>query len=112
MQELKPCPFCGGDVFINDCFCFECKKCGAITRFPLSEREQKNADAGLVLNNFDREYNYDRWNARYESTCRIEKVNDGLTRGWWHCLVCDGYIPAPDDISFCPYCGARIEVVD
>ena len=41
-------------------------------------------------------------------TCQIEKVKDGLTPDWWHCLACDGYIPAPDEISFCPYCGAKV----
>lgn len=33
MSELKPCPFCGGEAFINlerDCRWVECRKCGAM----------------------------------------------------------------------------------
>ena len=43
-----------------------------------------------------------------ERTCHMSRDLDGLSRRWWRCSDCDGVAPAPDQFSFCPYCGARV----
>ena len=70
MTELKPCPFCGGEVDISSCSAntgkhiirgtFDCNHCGAkitlkteYNQFPVSELE-------------------DAWNRRYEPVSEID----------------------------------------
>lgn len=103
-MKQKPglCPFCGakyGDDHEDGCF------------IPMSAAVRMSSIIGEP-SPYSIEQLVEAWNTRYEPTCQIEKVTDGLTPDWWHCLACDGYIPAPDEISFCPYCGARVEKVD
>lgn len=43
-----------------------------------------------------------------ERTCHMVKERDGLSRGWWRCSECGGVAPAPDEFSYCPYCGAKV----
>lgn len=50
MAELKPCPFCGGQVqmfsgFIAGVTMIVCKKCRAIVSFGGKEREQETVKA-------------------------------------------------------------------
>lgn len=119
MNELKPCPFCPPDT-PNEPYCRETEEssncfterdgyqcevvcdCGASKAGSIEPTIKKALVSAI-----------EAWNTRYEQTCRIEKVKDGLTRGWWHCFYCGGFTPAPDEISYCPYCGFKVaEVVD
>lgn len=120
-DELKPCWHCGGEVFINDYGCFECKKCGMVARMPMSKQEKANAENGLMIGNFDYEHNVKAWNTRAERTCKVlcdSRPNgaEGLGR-FGICSECGGKIETVDQFSkryeepdvFCRKCGARVE---
>ena len=110
MSELLPCPFCGGEAFVNDdptgnggkphmsgnvglgrLWSVECDECGA--------------DAGFWQ---DRDVAIAAWNSRVERTC--EFTPDGMMddRLWYSCSNCGGYITTDYGMpSYCPHCGAR-----
>ena len=119
MSDLKPCPFCGGEAFVNDnpigtsnetlnmrggvglgrLWSVECDECGADAGYAQSVEEAIR-----------------RWNSRAERTCRM--VPDGNDCG--HCSACgyeyDWYsgvgLPTEDpfeyDGKYCRNCGAKV----
>lgn len=62
--ELKLCPFCGGEVYMDDSELFVCDDCGMNMRFPSSPRQKINAEHGLIINNYDRDWHIEKWNQR------------------------------------------------
>lgn len=62
MGDLKPCPFCGGEVkhqlMLDGSYSFNCYNCGLDARFPedfnFSQDDLKLAES--------------KWNTRYEKT--------------------------------------------
>ena len=111
MSNLKPCPFCGGEAFVNDdptgnggkphmsgnvglgrLWSVECDECGA--------------DAGFWQ---DRDVAIAAWNSRAERTC--EFAPDGMMddRLWYSCSNCGGYITTDYGMpSYCPHCGCKV----
>ena len=85
MSDLKPCPFCGGEAFVNDnpigtsnetlnmrggvglgrLWSVECDECGADAGYAQSVEEAIR-----------------RWNSRAERTCRMVPVVNGRV---WKC---------------------------
>lgn len=96
MEELKPCPFCGGEEIMfeweaNYVSAF-CEKCGSRAAFKTSLEEAAAS-----------------WNARTERTCKqvITEHNDGMMPPFIvHCSECGaqwGYTP-----NYCPNCGVKV----
>lgn len=104
MDELKPCPFCGGKPIIKrtELLCAEqyyvlCK-CGLLARFVKDEHNKEQ-----VIN---------RWNSEeykhidcFMFQLRPEEDIDGCK-----CSNCNIIIPflTGKDFNFCPKCGARV----
>ena len=110
-EELKPCPFCGGEPEIVECdygmyftgyavYCRQCSvKVGVTGR--LGEAYEWvpifSTEADAIAS----------WNTRCERTCKVELTPDN--DGWceWRCSVCaSNHVDAYD--KFCPNCGSRV----
>ena len=102
-DELKPCPFCGGEAEIityrmadNDEFCINeiyCDSC----RMSMMQPEVSEAEAAAA------------WNTRHEETCRVTKEHvdiDGerMTDYSCGCLNQSGW-----GHNYCPNCGRKVE---
>lgn len=103
-EQLKPCPFCGGDAelqkslggpFTEDatrvsfrvaCKDLECQ--GGYSNFWHTTPEDAMA----------------AWNRRAERTCHY--VYDEMACGWV-CSEFGGLEPVGDNVRYCPDCGAR-----
>lgn len=93
MNELKPCPFCGGEaVYIcgfNSKTTIECLNCH------------------VSMDNVT-----ERWNMRYTPTCRkvensrIYKMSDGRELYDDGCSICNAYLGDAD--NYCSNCGAKV----
>ena len=90
-DELKPCPFCGGEAEItkwHEGYFAECKKqhCGGTIGAYKTEEEAIEA-----------------WNKRSERTCKVtpSKNLQGI-------VVCECGEPFPEYYDYCPYCGAKV----
>lgn len=94
-NELKPCPFCGGEAAFgaNSCQGFEyvrCVSCKARTWSCYNTKEQA-AEA---------------WNTRAERTCKPKWERD--SQGYLT-LVCDMcHKPIDYTDNFCAKCGAKV----
>lgn len=115
MNELESCPFCGGEIEIDDSEMFTCLDCGLIARFPKSPKQAKNAEHGLLINNYDIAWHIGHWNTRAKKTCEGHRCEE---TGEWVCHKCggslagcmfdpvrDGFVDVP---NFCPNCGAKV----
>lgn len=107
MEELKPCPFCGGEAmeFTGEDaaphrWTVECAVCGA--HVGSDTRHKARA----------------KWNRRAERTCRVECYPPGYEDNLHYevCSECGTILTAsrPGDrhaarASYCPHCGARVE---
>lgn len=103
MNELKPCPFCGGtDIRIKrdltcgfETFSMQCMVCDAPQNYHDSER-------GAI----------DAWNTRAERTCTFEPESSGLL-GQYKCSSCNDTVHVASlkvlkRLHYCPNCGARV----
>lgn len=106
MTELKPCPFCGGEVtheeMMDGSYSFLCNTCGLNARWPddlyraVPEAIKRTEEL---------------WNTRYERTCTASAAYNSMLGGYDIRLSCghDYFSEEPDDIvSYCPYCGAKV----
>lgn len=110
MDELKPCPFCGGQperVYksTGQTTHIECTGCKA--QFPKS----------TMTNRYD-----DAWNTRAERTCELGIKETKFENGTFETYVCTacGYEPFRQYLfdngdfivqprpSYCPNCGAKV----
>lgn len=107
MNELKSCPFCGGEARtwntphvggLHDCavldafsVAVECSECHATTPGYMTEERAIEA-----------------WNTRAERTCHNA---DDHKVFWFICSECGGTERMAHKVgNYCPYCGARVEV--
>lgn len=120
-EELKPCPFCGGEAKAFFCeesgaYDVQCQKCGAL---PFLGRKRgvgrfKSMDDVIAA-----------WNRRAERTCRMVDcgthdtcvVNRELCNGdvmsmefgYKQCSECGAYVFDCPTVRYCPSCGAEVE---
>lgn len=105
-DELKPCPFCGGEAKAFYCeesgtLDVQCQQCGAIP-FIGSRTSERKTMADVIA----------AWNARAERTCR----NIGFETGDdFKCSACGEAYNESDDmampasrIDWCFSCGAKV----
>lgn len=106
MNDLKPCPFCGGNPELEE---------ADIKGFWRIRCENADCVAGASwCNSYDREKLAGAWNARHESTCHMSLVPTWEEPSTYHCDRChadnagvwndNGNTFKP---SYCPYCGAK-----
>lgn len=114
MEELKPCPFCGGTPLLNpgpydwDCggryyysASIECA-CGLTLEVDNPGPKVYTDDDGEALG-----FAIDAWNTRVERTCR--NVDEYADAGFFTCGACgfgrNGIELTP---NYCPACGAKV----
>ena len=100
-EELKPCPFCGGEARIVQAsgrmlFCVVCDDCDASGGHYFTEEDAATA-----------------WNDRAERTCRrvseFVTYKNGLTGEYREvCSACGRALRAGSVYRYCPNCGARV----
>lgn len=113
-DELKPCPFCGGDARAFYCeesgtFDVQCQKCGAIPFIGSRTSEMKSLDAVIVAWNTraavtDEQFAMAVHNGRAERTCRIVEDEEGRSS----CSECGAAYLCMYEASYCPNCGAKV----
>ena len=100
-EELKPCPFCGGEARLVHCMNAPCRvvceECGCGTRWFACD---------------DREHAIEEWNRRAARTCHV-KLNwcdheDGCSYDCSECGESFGILYG--ELNFCPNCGAKVVV--
>lgn len=125
-NELKPCPFCGGEAKTFYCeesgtFDVQCQQCGAIP-FIGSRTSEKKTMADVIA----------AWNARAAVTDEqfslavhdgrvwqvVRECRDvGTSSNFFRCSSCgceimrcvDGWKPLyMGEVNFCPNCGAKV----
>ena len=86
-DELKPCPFCGGEAQLIEAMgevwvrCTECNASAAMQNYPVDALA--------------------KWNTRAERTCRVEYPEDVRM-----CSECCYYV-GPNNL-YCAHCGAKV----
>lgn len=102
MDNLKPCPFCGGEaskrLFYKGKYRIHCNVCEAHSG-DVCDTEAEAANT---------------WNTRAERTCKVimEQHNDygyqTQVDDYSFSLSC-GHVVTWDDLpDYCPYCGAKV----
>lgn len=95
-NELKPCPFCGGEAVLcenTDYAYVYCKECG-------SQTDESHGTAGAAVA---------AWNTRAERTCHLERIpyEPGEYEGM-RCSVCKTVDLEMGVGPYCPGCGAKV----
>ena len=100
-EELKDCPFCGGEAIVTHkgrIVWIGCSKCPISTHTVWEERQAEIIRA---------------WNTRVEKVCRWTQgqVDDYWTSACDYAFtLTDEGLPAENDFLYCPKCGGRIEI--
>ena len=111
-EELKPCPFCGGEAkaFYDDAggvYEVQCQECGAEPYIGSRSGAPGRRTLGDVIK---------AWNRRAERTCRVGCYPPGYEDNLHYevCSECGTILTAsrPGDrhaarASYCPRCGAK-----
>ncbi len=119
-EELKPCPFCGGEAKAFYCeesgtYDVQCQSCGAVPYIGNRRSGSLRSMEDVVA----------AWNRRAERTCRPFVADDGAGAWGVYCSECGyrfagpyGKREVPEHMAtrrdimprYCPNCGARVEV--
>lgn len=113
MSELKPCPFCGGEAFVED------EGVGTEPERYWVWHERRNGCfvEGTGCYEIESEA-IEAWNTRYQPTCHWDIKHSGPMYDVYQCDVC-GYEYAESrcdhgikveiiDAKYCPNCGAKV----
>lgn len=119
MEELRPCPFCGGEAELYEDaggYSVDCTVCGAGTSY--FGKGLPDAKSVAVA----------AWNRRAERTCRMVDcgshdtcvVNRELSNGnimsmefgYKQCSECGANVFDCPTVRYCPNCGARVVAAD
>lgn len=105
-EELKPCPFCGGEARLVHCMNAPCRvvceECGCGTRWFACD---------------GREHAIDEWNRRAERTCHPVDYHIDIDEGCIAstCSECGELLVnfdfeqnPPKPVGYCPNCGAEV----
>lgn len=117
MSELKPCPFCGGDVkLIRDPemehYVIECKN--HAWGDPNETPDMAAGDVSMVSWRDTEESKHaliETWNARWERTCRLVRHEGRKSHGRWTCSECGARVnghPLSNPDKYCSRCGAKV----
>lgn len=125
-DDLKPCPFCGGEAELKDGLYSEdgmhdqkwsvcCKRCGAtVSRAPFYGKGNYfwgKASEGCELM---REAVASLWNARAESTCHMVPMWEEPDANGYMTCKCDAcgwmadYAADSEPSGWCASCGAKV----
>lgn len=106
-DELKVCPFCGGEAKAFYCeesgtFDVQCQQCGAIP-FIGSRTSERKTMADVIA----------AWNARAERTCRNTDTVPDDGSGFYpsphlRCSECGASYALTGYAYYCPNCGAKV----
>lgn len=130
-EELKPCPFCGGEahVYLAGNGPAELSawryniECDHLPECPISTSGDVVGDLDACSDDLDKLT--EAWNRRAERTCRPEVCDDGAGAWGVYCSECGyrfagpyGKREVPEHMAtrrdimprYCPSCGARVEV--
>ena len=104
MEDLKPCPFCGGEANVIDHYNDDgsvsvgCDNDTCLGFSGLGWLYKTEAEAIAA------------WNTRAERTCRADYRGGGYGIGGWYCSECGGYMhdDMQQDMAYCPNCGCKV----
>lgn len=100
MQELKPCPFCGGEADVHY-FAHDDSECTVMCSNPNCRASVSAKSCGSMTTAYNRARKL--WNRRAERTCHL--VDNGCELC---CSECDYRCGYDDEPNYCPGCGARV----
>lgn len=105
-EELKPCPFCGGEAHIAERLTYGGKLYGACCYGTLCPGSEPFPWC------LDYEDAADAWNRRAERTCRMVRArwDDGECVWGCRCTACGDRFTYETGTTwrYCPACGARV----
>lgn len=132
-DELKPCPFCGGEAHLVSDYSSESDKTmwnvwHSCPEFGKTRRHSYGHGLGLDISTpwyEDMQEAIECWNSRADHTCHPIVADDGVGAWGAYCSECGyrfagpyGNRDVPEHMAkrrdimprYCPLCGARIEV--
>lgn len=108
MQELKPCPFCGGEADVHY-FAHDDSECTVMCSNPNCRSSVSARSCGSMTTAYNRARKL--WNRRAERTCHVDltESNEPANINTWECSLCGrSFEEAYGSYEYCPHCGARI----
>lgn len=120
-EELKPCPFCGGEADVHY-FAHDDSECTIMCSNPNCRASVSARSCGSMTTAYNRARKL--WNRRAERTCRmIECLSEdtctvhqelpggglaGTRYGYRQCSECGAFVFDCPTVRYCPSCGAKV----
>ena len=104
-EELKPCPFCGGEAKVMRDKCIEVYFVGC-------SNDKCLGFSALGWTYETAEEAIKAWNNRNERICKMIPNGDADFAATLACSVCGNvesvYAISSDEFNYCPHCGAKV----